>query len=264
LRTVGAPATDRLKELTRHAQLETRVDVAVTLATVNPKELAALPPLLEALGPGYRFYRGSVYQALGNLGPLAKPALPGLEKQLSDSYTIQVARAIFRIDPDGPSAKKAILALTSKGERYEEPVRVFRDFHKQGKGMVPLLRDLMSDPQTANGGIAIALVALDPASNESALRWLRTKLTTGEEKEVLTILAQLWQLSEKGSVLVPELIGLLQSRSEAIRDGAIDTLDVIGPAARDALPALRKLAASDPSLKVRRSAASAVHRVEGK
>jgi HEAT repeat protein len=264
LRTVGAPATGRLKELTRHAKLETRVDVAVTLAAVNPREPAALPPLVEALGPGYRFYRGSVYEALGNLGPLAKPALPELEKQLDRGYTVQAARAIFRIDPDGPGEKKAIIALTNMADRYEEPVRLLRELRNKGKAVVPFLLERMSDPKTANGGAAVAILALDPASGDLALRWLRQKLTTGDEKDVSAILAQLWQLGEGGRVLVPELVGLLKSRSDDIREAAVDALGEIGPAARDALPALRALAASDPSPKVRRSAATAVRLVGGK
>jgi HEAT repeat protein len=265
LKTVGAPATGRLKELTRHAKLDTRVEVALTLAAVNPREPAALPPLVEALGPDYRYYRGDVYEALGNLGPVATPALPELEKHLDGShYTVNVARAIFRIDPDGPGEKRAIIALTNMADRYEEPVRVLQELPNKGKAAVPFLLERLSDPKTANAGAAVAILALDPASGEPALRWLRQKLTTGEEKDVSAILAQLWQLGEGGRALLPELVGLLKSRSEEIRDAAVDVLHVIGPAARDALPALRELAASDPSPKVRGSAAAAVRQVGAK
>jgi HEAT repeat protein len=205
-----------------------------------------------------------VYNALGNLGAVAKPALPELEKQLEGGYIVSVARAIFRIDPDGPSAKKTIIALTNLADRNEEPVRVLRELPNKGKGAVPVLLERMSDANTANSGAAVALLALDPASGEPALRWLRNKLTMGEEKDASAILAQLWQLGEGGKVLLPELVGLLKSRSDKVRDEAVDALGDIGPAARDALPALREMAASDPSSRVRQSAAAAVRQVEGK
>jgi len=63
------------------------------------------------------------------------------------------------------------------------------------------------------------------------------------------------------AVAVPDLVRLLQDRREGLRNSACIGLHGIGPAARDALPALRR-ALLDPSNNVRRFAQRAIDRIE--
>ena len=62
---------------------------------------------------------------------------------------------------------------------------------------------------------------------------------------------------------VPALIALLANADEGSRNSACIALRGIGPAARDALPVLRK-ALEDPSVDVRRFAEMAIERIEAR
>jgi HEAT repeat protein len=65
----------------------------------------------------------------------------------------------------------------------------------------------------------------------------------------------------EASPAVPALIALLSSPDEGSRNGALIGLTRIGPAARDALPALRK-SLNDPGTDVRRFAQRAIEAIE--
>jgi hypothetical protein len=62
---------------------------------------------------------------------------------------------------------------------------------------------------------------------------------------------------------VPALVGLLASPEEILRDYAVTTLERIGPPARNALPALRRVAAQDSSPEIRGLARTAIATISG-
>ena len=62
---------------------------------------------------------------------------------------------------------------------------------------------------------------------------------------------------------IPALVKLLRDPYEGARNNACIALGHIGPAAREALPVLRE-SLNDPSRDVRRFAAEAIQRIEGK
>lgn len=74
---------------------------------------------------------------------------------------------------------------------------------------------------------------------------------------------QLMDLGPAAAPAVPALVGLLTSPEEILRDYAVTTLDRIGPPARNALPALRRVAAQDGSPAIRELARAAIARISG-
>jgi len=74
---------------------------------------------------------------------------------------------------------------------------------------------------------------------------------------------QLMDLGPAAAPAVPALVGLLASPEEILRDYAVTTLERIGPPARNALPALRRVAAQDSSPEIRGLARAAIATIGG-
>lgn len=74
---------------------------------------------------------------------------------------------------------------------------------------------------------------------------------------------QLMDLGPAAAPAVPALVGLLASPEEILRDYAVTTLERIGPPARNALPALRRVAAQDSSPEIRGLAREAIATIRG-
>jgi hypothetical protein len=70
-------------------------------------------------------------------------------------------------------------------------------------------------------------------------------------------------LQEKGVEAVPELLALLESDDPAIRSGAVFALGEVGPAAEQALPALKKIAEHDDDEVVAAAAKFAIGIIAG-
>jgi hypothetical protein len=106
-----------------------------------------------------------------------------------------------------------------------------------------------------------SLVSARAADVDSLVRALRDPDRTAEAKGDTCL--QLMDLGPAAAPAVPALIGLLNNQDEMLRDYAVTTLDRIGPAARNALPALRRTAVKDSSAEIRELARSAITKIGG-
>jgi hypothetical protein len=107
----------------------------------------------------------------------------------------------------------------------------------------------------------VTLVSARAADVDSLVRALRDPDRTAEAKGETCL--QLMDLGPAAAPAVPALIGLLNNQDEMLRDYAVSTLDRIGPAARNALPALRRTAAKDTSAEIRELAHAAIAKISG-
>jgi hypothetical protein len=105
------------------------------------------------------------------------------------------------------------------------------------------------------------LVSAPAADVDSLARVLRDPDKTAEAKGDACL--QLMDMGSAAAPAVPALVGLLNAQEEMLRDYAVTTLDRIGPAARNALPALRGTAAKDASPEIRELARSAIAKIRG-
>ncbi|MDD2763792.1 MAG: HEAT repeat domain-containing protein [Opitutaceae bacterium] len=113
------------------------------------------------------------------------------------------------------------------------------------------------------------LVALGLATNLSAspvdvdalVRVLRDPSQDANAKGEACL--QLMDLGPAAAPAVSALVGLLAAPEEILRDYAVTTLERIGPPARNALPALRRVAAQDSSPEIRGLARAAIARIGG-
>jgi hypothetical protein len=109
-------------------------------------------------------------------------------------------------------------------------------------------------------GFALRLAA-SPAEVDSLVRQLRDPAIDANGKGEACL--QLMDLGPAAAPAVPALVGLLTAPEELLRDYAVTTLDRIGPPARNALPALRRVAAQDSSAEIRGLARAAITKISG-
>jgi hypothetical protein len=109
--------------------------------------------------------------------------------------------------------------------------------------------------------VFVTLGSVRAADVDSLVRALRDPDRTADAKGEICL--QLMDLGPAAAPAVPALIGLLNNQDEMLRDYAVTTLDRIGPAARNALPALRRTAVKDASPEIRELARSAITKISG-
>lgn len=113
---------------------------------------------------------------------------------------------------------------------------------------------------------ALAMEERERAAREAAEREREraaaiASLISGLAGDKKTREAAVLALGRIGVPAVPSLLEALGVEGEEARRAAAMVLGHIGPAARDALPALRKLAEDDAEDRVREAAAKAVERI---
>ena len=139
-----------------------------------------------------------------------------------------------------------------------------------GASAVPALRLGLADPDVQIRrnvalylgweGANYARHAPQPLDLRPFLSQLRLALRDDDERVKALSAQALEYVGPDAVIAVPDLLRLLASPSEGLRNSACIGLAGIGPAARDALPALRR-ALDDPSNNVRRFAQRAIDKI---
>ena len=246
-------------------------DVAVALGRFGPLSRPAVLALIGALKEPDAGAKAAVADALGRIGPDAKAAASELLPLVKDKETIVRRAAIFalgRIDPDDPGPVSAALCEVMKTEKD-------RDLRLETVTALGLLGDRSTEAAEA---IAVALTEKDPELRKQAARSLaklgraakhvaqklKDAATSDTDKDVrldcIHTLGVAYGAEAKD--LIPFLTDRLKTDPDfEVRIGVADELGSLGPAGKDALPALRA-AQTDSQIKVRAAAAAAVKQIE--
>jgi HEAT repeat protein len=110
---------------------------------------------------------------------------------------------------------------------------------------------------------AMGLASLGPAA-EGALPVLRLVLAERlDDPELgMDVAEALWRIGRRADDVVPGVVAMMEKYAESYEPWFSGLLGEIGPGARGAVPALRRLLQS-PDGRVRRSATRALRRIEG-
>src|SRR5262245_3192691 len=276
---LGSPATKAiptLKELLTNKQPGVALDAALLLVSIDTNAAApAIPVLIEAVKstPEGNTGLAAAIKALAKLGPMAKDSLPELVKKYDANkpdLRIHAAEAVARIDPEqAPKAVEVIVALLKEKKQKWELVRLYsanalRQIGAPAKPALPTLLDLLQDDGPFHAEIAAAIIVIDPDGAKRAYDWIRTVLTNPNHDDFYDVFDQLPELGLAAKPLIPDVIELLKSKTASVRRQAVETLAAIGPNAKDALPELKKLAASAPEQRTRELVAEAIKKIEAK
>ena len=165
------------------------------------------PPVAKLVEAFLREAGSSRGYELAKLGPRARAAIPALRKALTDprlQVRIDAAEALTSIDPPAPDAVRVLIAVLDPypEEAYEVPEALGR-LGPAARAALPVLIGLL-DKGTAREDVIEALVRIDP----------------------------------EGRVCIPALIKALGDKESSGVDAAARALGLLGPRARQAVPAL--------------------------
>ena len=170
------------------------------------------------------------------------------------------------------------LPATGRSDGSMDPVElqrreIYRRIRQSGDEALPALaRGLRDRDVRLRKNVALALGALagtwwDPSVAPMNIRPILGELTAALKDEDASVRAwsaqAIGQIGPDAAPAVLALIALLANSDEGSRISACIALRGIGPAARNALPALRK-ALEDPSVDVRRFAKNAIEQIEAR
>lgn len=127
-----------------------RTSAAQALGQIGPEAKTAVPALAELLKDAESYVRSTAAGALGQIGPEAKGAVSGLIELLKDTESWVRSNALDTLGKIGPEAKPAVPALVkllkeSRGEHPRHRVRNPRDRSGCRRGPT-VLNELVKEP----------------------------------------------------------------------------------------------------------------------
>jgi len=206
LGSLGQPAAKAVMPLLSRRDANVRIRAIRVVSALGADAVGAMPKLIEAIRDSST--RDVAAQALGNLGDLARPAVPRLIEMAND--------------------RDLTLRLLS--------LQTLTSIRPDGKDIVPLCLPLLRDP---NASIRLAglqlLVAVAPEHRAILPASLKLLDDPATQLAALNIVGTMGAGAAKA---VPRIAKLLDDPHEDPKQRALYTLSQIGPAAKSAGPAL--------------------------
>jgi HEAT repeat protein len=255
-----------------------RASAAIALGMLGAEAREAVP-MLTAVPAGkgaWELQRAANCFALGRIGPCASNALPALKQALQDTSPIVRAHAANAIQAIAPPNETAggiigtasaadiptlICELTSGSKRPNskviEGLRALGEFAGTAGPVAKKNSRRVAPP--VHESISLAIGYLDslsqPPSPREIARQERTGIFSNEVRQYLMALGGVQQ------GIAPALLEALTQGERDPRVHAIRHLAAIGPAAEEAIPALR-MALIDADWLIRREAHRALQRID--
>jgi len=267
-----------LKPLIQDKNAAVRTEAVQALGRIEKQN--AVPMLIELLQSNVTDVREAAFDALGEMGPAAKAALPALTEILrrpataADTVNDGFYGGFYSQGPKAdamqtvcfmselPEASDAIIASTSlfrgNGEKGLCPALLFSAMGPNAKPAIPALIKLLQETNRMNRGyVAKALGAIGPSA-AAAIPALADLL---EDKNQFARVSAAEALGHLGPSAVPTLVQALQNKNWLVRAKAAEGLGALGSTAAPAATALREKL-QDTDAEVRRCATVALSRVK--
>lgn len=257
----AAAAVPALAERLGKRDGSSEVFIIAALGEIGPAAAAAAPALLAYLDskPNPDMETRTL-QALGRVGPGAV-AVPALTAQLNNADERCCGAAAYALGRIGPAAKDAVPVLTSLRDDSRPSVRLLVRFALAKIAGEPNLGAELIDelwhvglgedfqasyPQKSALAEAIALLGADArAARDQIVSYIAEGLIGSNQAEKLCL--ALARMTDDAAAIAPKLIPLIEkpARDNSMRLAAIECLGKMGPSAKSAEPALRRLMDGD-------------------
>lgn len=215
----------------------------VVLRSIGPDAQEAVPALVEKLRDPQAEVRREAILALGAIGEGAIPAIPQIAGALADPQTAVAATFVLgQLGQMPSSAEATVLANTKSPNRMLSTISIWSiaRIHPDDKNLTRhalehLVERIKDEDQFIREMSARALLALPPAPELAVPIWEKAFKNMDEKtaRNALDALASL------GPIAVPRLIEAL--RFPSLREEVASVLGRIGPPAAAAAPALTQL-----------------------
>jgi HEAT repeat protein len=232
----------------------------------SPKEV--LPLLLQAQSDDNAQVRAAAAKALGSFGlPAAKYLIEALKDKDAEVWK-QAVDALKKLEgPPAPLAR--LLNEAIKDEHYSVRRGAAYVLSRFGPDAVePLVAALKDPDDRVRWEAADSLRVVGPQADKALAPLAAAALGDSDPKvRKVSLEAMLWiqgleRFRDDPPKAVPSLMDSLGSKHAQTRLEAAQVLEVLGPPAKDALPALTK-ATQDKDERVRKAASAALARIKG-
>lgn len=257
----GKPLREWVAQL-RDKDSFVRSEAADALGELGPKAKGAVPGLVDLLQDQVDFVRVAAAAALGKLGPEASSAVPPLIAALKHKDGLLRSTAALALGEIGPDAKGAVAPLINALKDAEPTVRAAAAdaLSRIGPGAgesVPALIALLGDSNKEVRSAASS--ALEDVGKANVAALFET-LKKGDAERQRQVLAILHAIGPEDLITVPGLADALKDREPEVRVEALAALKRIGPKAKAAVPAIVPLL-KDGHAEVRDAAANALKKI---
>jgi HEAT repeat protein len=237
-----------------------------------------VPPLVESLQKGADRARREAAEELGWIGPPAKAALGALTEALQDPdglLRVRAASAIAAIDPQHPAYLPALAGALKEqdGRVRKAAIRALGDIGPEAKGAVPALVAIVQGDSDLRPAAIETLGRIGPDARAAVGQLIEALKDPGVKAVASTALGRIGPAArtaipalaeelqrtadvnlpaaralariggpDAARAVVPYLVRLLDKADPEQRWDTIYILGTMGPDARDAVPALVKLA----------------------
>ncbi len=260
-----------------------RQAAASALWDTGKDAVAAKPELEKALGDPVAAVVARAAGALAVMGVPDKELAPAwrraLEGSRDDATAFVAARGLIGIDPPEQLAPPILTYLSKNAEEAENPKRTGSNFDdkKSAEAAAKALRELLNEnaapllplmdrtmqrsPESCRYILDALAGARKLPSGTVDLALKYTRSSEPETRYAAIGLAGKVTSEHEAARWIPEAIRLLGDRDESVRNEACWALKGVKGLSWEAAPELSRLVASDPSMGVRKSAASALEEI---
>ncbi len=260
-------ATERLVEGLKDGDAFVRVTSARALAALPPAPEITLPIWEKALKDADE---ATMRHAMDALATLGAPAVPGLVAALKhENVRDEVAHILGQIGPAAAPATEALANLVADKDEQtaHEATLALAKIGPGAKAAVPALVKALASgegPNTPAVAYTLGRIGPDAAAAEPALAKLLKSSNTGVALAGAWALVQIRPASaELAAQTLPALTAGLAHREPLARLGAAEALGQLGPAAKTAVPALKKIVSDEEDPAVCDAAAKALALITG-
>jgi HEAT repeat protein len=257
----AGPAVPALADALKDPSPEVRATVARALGQLGRDAGPTLLALAGALKDPAPRVRAAAAEACRELGPLARAVAGPLAQLLDDKdpgVRARAALALPRVDPgQGKLAIPALIRTVAEGDQMGgQAAGSLRALGEAGlAGTVEALASEDGDLRRAAAG---ALASLGQGKPGTVAPALQRAVKDPELGVRVTAARALTGLGYRDAHLIPILIEGLGSHDLSLRNGAVEALSVLGPAARPAVPALVPILADPDEGPIRAAVARVV------
>ncbi len=266
-----AVAGDLTESMRNEKESAVKREVAIALGRYGKVAKAAVLPLTAALKDADAAVRAAAADALGRIGDYSQAAAPELLPLLKDAEKTVRQAAIFalgRIDPEDKEPVAAALVANLKRETdpelRKELVFALAFLGETSPSVVGALAALLTDKDAEmRSQVALALAKFGPAVRHAETE-LSAVIKSDLDKQVRlnAVRTLCGGLGADAVRIIPFLSERLKDDADfEVRVAIAEELGSMGPAAKSAVPALRK-AQGDGQIRVREAAAAAIKKIE--
>jgi HEAT repeat protein len=234
-------ATAALRVTLKDPDALVRVSAAQALARIDARDPAPVPVLADLLKDKSVKARKAAAYALGNLGADARDAVPALVQTLKDADPAvrwTAAESLGQVGAPAAAAVPALVELLHDAQSRAAAADALGQIGAAAKAAIPALQELLKD---ADGGMrwtaALALLRIDPQAAKPALPMLVQRLNNGDEKVYWDARWYLLMMGPAAKDAAPAVIARLQTGDTWCANVLVA---IAGPEATAAIPTLIK------------------------